>query len=406
MPNPYATILRTPGAWEFSGAGLIARLPISMIGIGIVLLIGDQTGSYGLAGAVSAVCALAEAFVSPAVARLVDRLGQWRVVPVQLAIHVVGMVLLVVLVRGDAPQWTYFVAAILTGFLPNVGALVRARWRYVLPDGPGLRTAFSLESVLDEVVFVLGPPLVTVVAATWSPGAAILVLVVGIGIVGAVLLLVQRRTEPPASGGARGEVPSALRVRGMFELLVVLAFLGGIFGAVEVVTVAWADEAGHPARAGIVLACYASGSLIAGLTYGVVRPSLALRRQLLIGCSVMSVCVIGFAVATTGPGLCLVAFVAGLSIAPTLVASFALVEELVAGEQLTEGLTYLTTGLVIGIAVAAPIAGKAVDAYGPHRAYLVAVACGLLAAASVALLQGRLRANGTAWPGHAAPDGA
>ena len=220
VPNPYATILRIPGAWKFSGAGLIARLPIAMIGIGIVLLIGDATGSYGLAGAVSAVCALAEAFVSPAVARLVDRLGQWRVVPVQLAIHVVGMVLLVVLVEGDAPEWTYFVAAFLTGFLPNVGALVRARWRYVLPDGPGLRTAFSLESVLDEVVFVLGPPLVTVVAATWSPAAAILVLVVGIGVVGAALLLVQRRTEPPASGGARGEVPSALRVRGMVELLV------------------------------------------------------------------------------------------------------------------------------------------------------------------------------------------
>ena len=169
----------------------------------------------------------------------------------------------------------------------------------------------------------------------------------------------------------------------MLDLLVVLAFLGGIFGVVEVATVAWADEAGHPARAGFVLACYASGSLVAGLTYGVVHPRAPLHRQLLIGCWVMAFCVIGFAIATTGLGLSVVAFVAGLSIAPTLVASFSLVEELVEGSQLTEGLSWLTTGIVIGVAVGAPLAGRAVDAVGPHRAYLTAVVFAFLAAISV-----------------------
>jgi hypothetical protein len=397
VPNPYAAVLRTPGALAFSGAGLLARLPIAMIGIAVVLLVGGETGSYGLAGAVAAVAAVAEAVIAPQGARLVDRYGQRRIVIPQLAVHVGGMVLLVVAVRAGAPRWTYIGAAILTGFLPNMGAFVRARWRYALPDGPLLRTAFSLESVLDEVVFVIGPPLVTAVAATWGPSAAILVLVVGIGVVGAALLLVQGATEPPASGSEGARHGSALRSRGLVELLVVLVFLGGIFGAVEVATVAWADEAGHPARAGVVLACYAFGSLVAGLTYGVVHPALSLHRQLLVGCWTMSFCVVGFAIAQEPWALCLVALVAGLSIAPTLVASFSLVEQLVHGEQLTEGLSWLSTGIVLGIAISAPIAGRVVDATSPHRAYVVPVVFGFLAAISVTLLQARL-APRPAWP--------
>jgi hypothetical protein len=377
-----------------------------MIGIVIVLLVGGKTGSYALAGAVSATCALAEAVVAPQGARLVDRYGQARIVVPQLAVHVVGMVGLVVAVRTGAPRWTFLVAAVLTGFLPNVGALVRARWRYVLPEGPLLRTAFSLESALDEVVFVIGPPLVTLVAAQWGPSTAILTLVVGIGVIGAALLLVQGGTEPPAAGAAHAGQTSALRVRGIVDLLAVLACLGGIFGAVEVVTVAWAAEDGHPARAGIVLSCYAAGSLVSGLTYGVIRPRLALHRQLLVGCWVMAWCVVGFALATDVVALCIVAFIAGLSIAPTLVASFALVEELVAGQQLTEGLTWLTTGIVVGVAVSAPIAGRVVDAYGPHRAYLVPVVFGFLAALCVTGLQGRLTPIRPAWPPVAAPEGA
>jgi Major Facilitator Superfamily len=406
VPNPYSALLRTPGAAAFSGAALVARLPISMIGISIVLLVGGETGSYALAGGVSATSALGEAVITPQAARLVDRYGQHRVAPIQLAIHVLGMIALVVAVRADAPRWTFVVAAAFTGFLPNIGALVRARWRYVLPDGPLLRTAFSLESALDEVIFVLGPPMVTLVAATWGPSAAILVLVVGIGVLGGALLLGQRATEPPAAGDSHAGRGSALRSRGMVDLLVVLVFLGGIFGAVEVVTVAWAAENGHPARAGLVLSCYAAGSLVAGLTYGVLRPRLALHRQLLVGCWTMAFCVIGFAVATNVVGLCLVAFVAGLSIAPTLVASFALIEELVAPEQLTEGLSWLTTGIVVGVAVSAAIAGRSVDAFGPHRAYVVAVVCGFLAALSVTLLQRRLAPIRTAWPPLTAPEDA
>jgi MFS family permease len=406
VPNPYAALLRTPGATRFSVAGWLARLPISMIGIAIVLLIGGETGSYAVAGAIAATAALAEAVVSPQGARLVDRYGQRRIALPQLGIPVVGLLTLVIAVRSGAPEWTYVPAALLTGFLPNVGALVRARWRYVLPEGPSLRTAFSLESSLDEVVFVVGPPLVTLVAASWSPSVAIVVLIVGIGVVGTVALLAQRGTEPPAAGRPNSRQGSALRVRGMLELLLVLACLGGIFGVVEVATVAWAQQAGHPARAGIVLACYAGGSLVAGLTYGVVHLRAPLHRQLLVGCWVMAFCVIGFAVVTSAVGLCVVAFVSGLSIAPTLVASFSLVEQLVAGTQLTEGLSWLTTGLVVGVAVSAPLAGRAIDAFGAHRAYLTAVVFAFLAAISVTALQARLAPRRTAWSPPTATEGA
>ncbi|HTY71321.1 MAG TPA: MFS transporter [Actinomycetes bacterium] len=406
MPNPYAMLLRIPGAAAFSGSGLVARLPIAMVGIAVVLLIGEETGSYAVAGAVAATTALAEAVISPQAARLIDQYGQRRIGLPQLAIHVLGMLCLVFAVRLDAPRWTYVPAAVLAGFIPNIGSMVRARWRYVLPSGVMLRTAFSLESALDEVAFVVGPPLVTVVAARWSPSAAIVVLVIGFGVGGGLTLLSQRATEPRAAGPAEAGQGSALRHRGMVDLVVVLAFLGGIFGAVEVVTVAWASEAGHPARAGFVLACYAAGSLIAGLTYGVRHPASPLQRQLLVGCWAMAVCTTGFALVTTPVELSAVAFVAGFAIAPTLVVSFSLIERLVPREQLTEGLTWLTTGIVVGISLAAPLAGRAVDAVGPHRAYLVAVASGVLAAVTGTALRGRLTPPATAWPAHTAPEGA
>jgi len=111
--GPYREVLRVPGAVAFVVAGLVARLPISMQTLGVVLLVRATTGSYALAGAVSATFALAQALLAPLLGRLVDRHGQARVLLPALLLYAAGLGGLVTLALAGAPSWTLFPAALM-----------------------------------------------------------------------------------------------------------------------------------------------------------------------------------------------------------------------------------------------------------------------------------------------------
>ncbi len=376
---------RTPGGLAFSAAGFLARMPISMLGIGVVLLVSGTTGSYGGAGVVAACFAVAEALGQPYSARLVDRYGQRRVVAPLVLAHLLALLTLVWLARLPAPLPVLAVPAAVAGAcLPNVGSLVRARWSHQLSGSAVLRTAFSFESVLDEVIFVVGPPLVTVAAARFGPAAAVLS-TLGFLLVGAGWLLSQRATEPPARGSAAGTGPSALRNPTVRLVVAVMAALGIAFGSIEVITVAGAGDAGRPALAGVLLALYAGGSLVAGVFYGANHPAVPLRRQLLVlGLATpLSLVALPFARPTGATAALL--FVAGFVISPTLIAGFSLVQESVPADRLTEGLTWATTGIGLGVAVGAALGGRAADHLGAPLAYVVPLGAAVLVAAIVSL---------------------
>ena len=155
--RPYADIFRIPGAWRFSAAGVIGRMPMAMFGLGTVLLISAATGKYGMAGAVAAVGSLGYAFSAPRIARLVDSRGQRRVLLPLVAVFVTATTALIVAVELRLPTWAFFVAGAIAGAaMPSLGTLVRARWSALLAGSPGLHTAFSFESVADELCYVVG----------------------------------------------------------------------------------------------------------------------------------------------------------------------------------------------------------------------------------------------------------
>jgi len=148
----YAAIFTAPGSKGFSAAAFVGRLPISMLGLGIILMIKESTGKYALAGVVSGTMALVEAFFGPFLARLIDRRGQAEIGFPSLAVSTAALISLMLCVRFDEPTWTWFASAALAGaFLPNVGALVRARWTKLYTGTPALHTAYSFEAVMDEV---------------------------------------------------------------------------------------------------------------------------------------------------------------------------------------------------------------------------------------------------------------
>ncbi len=385
MLSPYVDVLRQPGAAAFSITGLVARLPIAMVGLGIVLLVTSTGGSYALAGGLSATFALAGAFVGPFTARLIDRLGQHRVLLPLAILHATGLIGLIVGVERQWPAGGLFALAALTGALmPSIGSLVRARWALLLTGTPRLRTAFALESVLDEVLFILGPPLATVLALQVAPPAA-LIAAAGLVTVGSAALSIQRRTEPPPvlahhqHGG-----PAALRQPGMATVVAVMVLMGGIFGAFEVSTVAFAARAGVPGATGVLLALYAAGSLIAGVVVGSRSTGASFTRQLGRAAVLLSVVCLPLPFVQSVPLLGLVALAAGLAVSPVLIAAMALVERLVPARRLTEGLTLAVSGIGVGLALSASGAGILIDRFGPSPAYAIVSGAGILALATVA----------------------
>ena len=389
MLQPYREILSRPGTAAFSAAGVLARLPMSMTGIGIVLMVSDIYGSYALAGQVAAVQVTTHALCSPQLSRLVDHHGQARVMRPAIGVTLLGLAGLVVVGSLRGSPWLLFVAAVVTGAsVGSVGALVRARWSFLLTDVRQLHTAYSLESALDELCFIVGPVLATVLATEVTPTAGLLVPMVAV-LVGGLLLFAQRETEPPPDPRIPGvRRRTALRSGGMVMLAIVFIAMGSIFGATDVATVAFAEEHGNKGAAGAILAVFAAGSLVAGLGYGARQWLSPLWKRFAIGMVALAVGVCLFFFVTSIPVLVLVMFVVGFAIAPTLINGNGLVQHFVPREQLTEGLTWVGTSLGIGVALGSSTAGSLIDRGGSHGGFLVVV---LSAAGAVVAVVASLR---------------
>src|SRR6201994_1178267 len=197
--NPPPPSFSMPGAWRFSAAGLIGRMQMSMYGLGTVLLIAASTGRYGMAGAVASAGALGSAFVAPQVARLADQRGQRTVLRPLVTAFAFATAGLITAVEVHAPDWVLFIPAVVSGAaMPSLGSMVRARWSVLLAGSPQLHTAFSFESVADEMVFVLGPVLGTLLATEAYPAGGLLVATV-LCLAGVLWFVAQRATEPPAT---------------------------------------------------------------------------------------------------------------------------------------------------------------------------------------------------------------
>jgi predicted MFS family arabinose efflux permease len=404
--GPYRRILSTPGAPAFEAAGFVARLPIATVGLGIVLLVSTRSGSYTLAGSVSATALTAQAAAAPLMARLIDRIGQGRVLVPVFAGFATANVVLVAAVEADLSTPLPHLAAVAVGVLePPIGACVRARWRHALAGTSLLHTAFSLEAVIDEAIFMVGPVLVTVLATQVHETAGLLAIAV-LATSGGWWLAAQRSTQPPTSreGKVRRLAIEPMRWPALGPIVVVGGLLGSLFGAAEVITVAFAREQGHPAAAGVLLASWAFGSLIAGLITGVVPWRSSARSRYRVGSLALCAVMLPLPFIDGLWALEAVLFVAGFAISPTLVATVSLIDDTVPERRLTEGITWVTTGLGLGVAVGAAVAGRIIDDFGASPAYWVSAVSGALAAAVACLTPARPVARPTDHTSHTRDD--
>jgi len=389
--QPYTEIFRIPGAWSFSAAAVIGRMPMAMFGLGTVLLISAATGTYGMAGAVSALGSLGYAFTSPRMARLVDSFGQRRVLLPGLTVFAVATAALIAAVQLRLATWTFFVAGTIAGAaMPSLGTMVRARWSVLLAGSPRLHAAFSFESVADELCFVIGPAAVTLLATEFFPASGI-GLAALLCVAGSLWFAAQRGTEPvivrpqappaPPATPRRGRVRRGRPAPGLAVLAPVYLLLGAMFVSVDLSTVAFAQHFGHKPLAGFILGTYAFGSATGGLWYGSRQWRAPVEKRFAL---TLTLTVAGVATFWAQPNLITLTcgiYLCGLTIAPTLIAGFSLLEAQAQPARRTEAMSWLSSGITAGVAAGASLVGFIIDAHGPRAGYAFAAACGVISAA-------------------------
>ncbi|MBG0511282.1 MFS transporter [Agrobacterium sp. MOPV5] len=388
MSNPYREIFRAPGAKGFSAAGFFARLPIAMAPIGIVAMLSQTHGEYWLAGAVSATFALTNAALSPQISRLVDRKGQSKVLIPATIVSVIAFAALIIATNQRWPAWTLFLSAFLAAAMPSIPAMMRARWTEIFRDRPELNTAFAFESAADELVYISGASLSVGLAVSLFPEAGMMISTTFLAL-GTFAFLLQRSTEPkvrPVESGRRQR--SAIFLRPVQIITLALIFVGSTFATAEVSAVAITKELGQPGAASLVIGVYAIGSFVVGLILGALNPKMPLQRQLLIAVSVLALTALPLLVANTSVALLAFAvFLSGVAISPIFITSFGLIERRVPESMLTEGVTWVMTGIGIGMALGAFVSGWVIDNFGPDNGFWVSVAASLSTVAIIALGQ-------------------
>ena len=387
MANPYLQVLRTPHALPMVLAAFIGRLPLSMVGLGCVLLVASETGSYGLGGAVAAAGAVTTALAGPVLGRLADSHGQRRVLLPVLGVFVVAGACFLAAVKEDWPLWTVFLSAGVAGAcIPPVSSMIRVRWTHLLRGSHRLPTALAMESVVDEFVFIVGPVLVTFLSTTGHATSGV-VTAFTLAAVGALLFAAQRRTEPPPGGHESRKGPSAIRTPGLRVLFVVGAAVGAILGTLEIALVAFADEEDAMALSGVLIAALAVESMASGIGWGAVHWNHPLRHRLAVVLVLLTVLTLPLLVIEDVWLMVPFVVIAGIAVSPSLISSFTLAELLVPRSAVTEAFTWIGTALGLGVAVGASAAGKIVDVWGANTAFLVAVVAAGIAAVVVALFQ-------------------
>ncbi|MGP9435994.1 MFS transporter [Ewingella sp. AOP8-B2-18] len=385
MSNPYAEIFRRPGTKGFSAAGFIARLPLPMTTIGIVAMLSQTHGEYWLAGAVSATFAMANAFIAPQISRWVDVKGQAKVLIPMVTLAFLALIGLCLAAWLNAPNEMLFILALIAGVMPSIGSMVRARWTEIYRGKSQLHAAFAFESVLDELVYMAGPVFGIGLSIALFPEAGVLAAATFLA-VGALLFVVQKSTEPKVNPIKQKRTQSVMKHGAMWYVVTVFVGIGMIFGTVEVAVIAFAQDLGNKGAATYILSTYALGSCGIGLVFGAIKFKKPLANRLLIASVVAVLTTLPLPFVTSLWMMTLMVFVGGAISSPTFITGMTLIERIVPTTQITEGITYAMTGVLIGFSAGSAASGWTIDNFGASNGFWIAVVGG--GVALVAMLTG------------------
>lgn len=388
----YASLLERSELRQTIIASVIGRMPIGILGLAILLATQASSGSFGIAGVVAACYLAGLAAMAPVLGRIIDRSGPARTLLVCAFVFPATLVALVTALHLDAPQWTAFTLAALAGAtFPPITVCLRTFMRQRLLEEAQLATAYSIESVLIETIFIVGPVLVALFVAYLSASAAVL-FAAACGLAGTLLflrspVLAHWRIEERKAASLAGP----LSVRGFVPLLTVILAYSGAFGLLEIGVTAFATEAGKPALAGLILGLMSVGSASGGLAYGSRSWRLALPRQfalmlLLMGIGVAALGFVSNVVVFTALGI-----IAGVVMAPALIIQSMLVAKTAPARYATEAFTWSTFCLLAGVGIGLATGGLILERASSAAVFAVA---GLVAMGAASLAHASLGRSG------------
>ena len=385
----YRRFLRLPDTAALLAVALVARMPIGMLSLALLMHLRALVGSFATAGAIVGGYLVASALVAPILGRTVDRRGLTGVLLLTGTVQPSALLLILLADPLGLPVVAIAALAIVAGALaPPISVLTRTLWRHRFDEGELRRTAFAVDAVLVEINFTVGPALVALFLAVATPAVAFGVAVLFTAIAAPLFL------NSPAPrywrrevAGARTRFLGPLGERRLLHVYAISITLAFVFGLLEVGYPGFATRAGMPAVGGILIAINSIGSAAGGIAYGGLALRAPVERQLPWMLAVLALPIALHALVASPWILALPAIVAGLLVAPSLSAVSMLVATHAPARHATEAFTWQMTSIVSGVGAGMAVGGWLVDRHGPAATFLLAAASALTGA----LLASRLR---------------
>lgn len=390
MRYPYADILRIPSVPRLLSAAVIGRMPVGMGALAIFLLVRGAGGSYSTAGLAVGASTVAGCIGAPILGRIVDRLGQPRVLLLSMASQVTALLLLAALAPGGGVE--LFALCALYGFSnPPLAASMRATWATLITDRSLITRAFSLDSTAQEVIWILGPVLAAGLAEGISPRLPMVVMA-AFSAAGVIWFATshESRTWRSRHVGER-HLLGPLMAGPVRRVLLSILGLAFAWGALELAIPAYAQE--NDASPGGLLSIWAVGSVIGGLGYAARRWTSSPQRMMGI---LLALNLLGFLIiflAQTPLQLGILLLLTGVVNAPVIATFYVLIEELAPRGTVTEAFTWVSTMFLVGISGGVALAGIVADAFDPRTAWWLAVGGGLFAVLTVVVRHRGLHAR-------------
>jgi MFS family permease len=382
MRYPYHDILGQAGVPRLLIAAVVGRLPVGMGALALFLLVRGVGGSYAMAGIAVTAATFGAAVGSPLLGRLVDRQGQPRVLLGSMVAQVASLLLL----AGLAPSGGALLLVLCVAYgctNPPLAASMRATWSTLLPERGTLTRAFSLDSTAQELIWILGPLLAAAIGAWLDPRATLVVMAAfsAFGVTWFATSRISRSWRAPHVTDRHLLGPlTAGPVRRVLLAIVGIAFA---WGALELAIAAYADAQGQ--SAGLLLAVWATGSVVGGMGFALRQWSSSGQRMLML---LLIANLLGFVIlllAQTPLQLGVLLFVTGIANAPLIATLYVLIDRLSPRGTVTEAFTWVSTTFTVGIGIGAACAGVLADAYDPKTAFWLGVLGGGAAVVAVVL---------------------
>ncbi|MEA2310558.1 MAG: hypothetical protein QOE28_526 [Solirubrobacteraceae bacterium] len=386
----YRSLLSLPGARAPLAASIAGTVPIGMYGLAILLLARDASGSFATAGRVVGCFGIANALGAVAQGRLMDRVGQPRVLRPAAVAHLLALAGLVLAARAGAPAWALGACALAAGAsLPQLPAAMRTLWGALVPDEERRETAYALVSITFEVSVVTAPALVAAIVALASPSAAVLVAAL-LGAGGALAFSATRASRSWAGSPRAVGWLGPLAAPGMRTVFAVLLAFGVAVGVVQVAVPAFATARGSAADAGVLLAALSAGSLAGGLVYGSRSWPGGLAWRLVALLLALGTWFALLAAAGSPVAVALLLALAGTAIGPATIVASTLLDRVTPPGAATEAFAAMVMAIVAGTAAGNALGGDLVDAASYATATLVAGAIVAFSAAIAVARRGTL----------------